>query len=124
MKKLRVMVVEDDYLMASLLAELIEAFGHEVCAIESSESGSVAAAARLKPDLMLVDARLQEGSGIGAVETILRSGFIPHIFVAGDAAMVRALKPLAITLQKPYFETELLRAIQAAVPARPSPGFE
>ena len=45
MARIRVMIVEDDKTIAGLLAELIEAFGHEVCAIESSESGAVAAAA-------------------------------------------------------------------------------
>ena len=115
MKKLRVMVVEDDFVIGRLLAELVEAVGHEVCAIESSESGAVAAAVRLKPDLMLVDAQLREGSGISAVETILRSGPSPHIFVTGDAATVRALRPLATVLQKPYFESDLVLAIQSCL---------
>lgn len=115
MKKLRVMIVEDNRVIAGLLAELIEAIGHEVCGIESSESGSVAGACRLKPDLMIVDAHLLDGSGISAVETITRDCFIPHIFVSGDASAVRLLKPKATVLQKPYFETDLLLAITSAL---------
>jgi len=115
MKKLRVMIVEDDSLIADLLAELIEAFGHEICAIESTEGGAVAAAGQFKPDLMIVDAHLRQGSGIGAVETISRSGHVPHIFVTGDASAVRTLKPAATILQKPYFELELILAIKAAL---------
>ena len=76
MKKLRVMIVEDNQIIAGLLAELIEAIGHEVCGIESGESGSVAGARRLRPDLMIVDVNLQDGSGIGAVEAITRE--LPH----------------------------------------------
>ena len=72
MKKLRVLIVEDNRVIAGLLAELIEAIGHEVCGVESSERGSVVGARRLKPDLMIVDAYLQDGSGIGAVEEIMR----------------------------------------------------
>ncbi len=121
MNKLRVMIVEDDRSIAGLLAELIEAFGHEVCAIESSESGAVAAAATSKPDLMIVDAHLREGSGIGAVETITRSGHVPHIFVTGDATKIRMLKPVATVLQKPYFELDLILAIQSALNATTAP---
>ncbi|MDI9849916.1 response regulator [Rhodoblastus sp. 17X3] len=115
MKKLRVMIVEDNRIIAELLAELIEALGHEVCGIESSESGSVASARRLKPDLMIVDAHLQEGSGIGAVEAITRECYVPHIFVSGDASAVRLLKPNATVLQKPYFENDMLLAITSAL---------
>jgi CheY-like chemotaxis protein len=121
MKKLRVMIVEDDSLIAELLAELIQAFGHEVCAIETGESGAVAAAAREKPDLMIVDANLQEGSGIGAIETILAFGPMPHILVSGDANSVRTLRPLSTVLQKPYFEVDLILAIQKALGASETP---
>jgi CheY-like chemotaxis protein len=115
MEKLRVMIVEDDEMIASLLGELIEALGHEVCAIESSESGAVAAARRFKPDLMIVDAHLRDGSGIGAVEAITGVDPVPHIYVTGDAKTVRILKPDATVLQKPYFELDLVLAIQSAL---------
>ena len=115
MKKLRVMIVEDDEIIASLLDELIQALGHEVCAIESSERGAVAAARRSKPDLMIVDVHLQQGSGIGVVDTITGDGPVPHIFVTGDAKAVRTLKPSATVMQKPYFELDLVLAIQSAL---------
>ncbi len=121
MKKLSVMIVEDDRLIADLLTELIEAFGHKICAIESSESGAVAAAGRLKPDLMIVDVHLRNGSGISAVETITRAVHVPHIYVTGDAGAVRRLKPGATVLQKPYFELDLVLAIQSAFDATTAP---
>ncbi len=121
MKKLRVMIVEDDSVIAGLLGELIEALGHEVCANESSESGAVAAARRSRPDLMIVDAHLHEGSGISAVETITGVGHIPHIFVTGDAKTIRTLKPEATVMQKPYFELDLVLAIQSALTTATAP---
>ncbi len=111
------MIVEDDIVIAGLLGELIEALGHEVCASEASESGAVAAADRSRPDLLIVDAHLQDGSGVGAVETITRVRHVPHIFVTGDAKMIRTLKPHATVLQKPYFELDLVLAIQSALNA-------
>lgn len=117
MKTLRIMIVEGDAIIGSLLAELLKALGHEVCAIEASESGTVAAAGRSKPELMIVDAQLNDGSGIRAVETISRFAQITHIFVCFDASMVRVLKPDSIVLQKPYFENDLVLAIQSSLRA-------
>jgi CheY-like chemotaxis protein len=115
MKKLRVLIVEDNVMIADLLGELIGALGHEVCSIEFSESGAVAAARQLSPDLMIVDVHLQDGSGIAAVETILAASPVPHIFVTGDAQAVKTLKPNATVVQKPYFELDLVLAIQSAL---------
>jgi CheY-like chemotaxis protein len=114
-KALRVMVVEDDAMVAMMLSEVLMAMGHEVCAIEASEAEAVGTALRCRPDLMIVDARLREGSGISAVEEIRRSGFVPHLFVAGDALSVRAVRPNAIVVQKPFCEAELIQAMQRAL---------
>jgi DNA-binding response OmpR family regulator len=73
MKALNVLVVEDDALIGMLFADVLAAMGHDVCAIEATEADAVAAAARYKPDLMIVDARLRDGSGVSAVEEILRT---------------------------------------------------
>jgi hypothetical protein len=55
---------------------------------------------------MIVDAQLREGSGVSAVEQILRTGFIPHILVSG--AKVQALRAGAVLIDKPFFEGVLL----------------
>ena len=81
MQALRVLVVEDDTITGMLLGELLEAMGHVVCAIESTEASAVTAAARCRPDLMIVDVHLGDGSGVSAVEEILRSGPVSHVFV-------------------------------------------
>ena len=43
------------------------------------------------PDLMIVDVRLRDGSGISAVEEILTAGWIPHVFVSGETSRIQAL---------------------------------
>jgi two-component system, response regulator PdtaR len=120
MKKLRVMIVEDDGLIAELLAEMIESFGHEVCAIESGEREAVAVAGRQKPDIMIIDAYLREGNGLDAITTILAFGPMPHILVSGDAKSVRLRYPHATVLQKPYFEVDLILAMRKAIEASAS----
>jgi two-component system, response regulator PdtaR len=116
---LRVLVVEDDFMIGTLLAEVLEGMGHDVCAIEATEAGAVAGALRHRPDLMIVDARLGSGSGVSAVEEILRTRFVPHVFVSGDALRVRVQKPDAVVMQKPYREPELAAAILRALGAEP-----
>ena len=121
MAALRVLLVEDEPVIAMLLAEVLDGMGYEVCAIEATEADAVAAAVRCRPDLMIVDARLGAGSGVSAVEEILRAGPIPHVFVSGDSSSVQALRPDAVVMQKPFREADLARAIQRALGAAPAP---
>lgn len=118
---LRVLVVEDDALLGLVLAETLEDMGYDVCAIEATEAGAVASAARYRPDLMTVDVRLRHGSGISAVERILLTGFIPHVFVSGDTSRGVTLMPGAAVIHKPFREADLAQAIRRALTAAPKP---
>jgi CheY-like chemotaxis protein len=111
---LRILVVEDDAMIASLIADTLEAMGHEVCAIASTEASAVAAAVLHRPDLLLVDAHLGVGSGLAAVKTILLNGPVRHIFMTGDTLIGARLDPQAIALHKPFQDHDLARAIQLA----------
>jgi two-component system, response regulator PdtaR len=117
MKGRRVLVAEDDALIGMLLGETLEDMGHDVCAIVATEADVVAAAARHRPDLMIIDGRLFDGNGVSAVEKILRIGFIPHVFVSGDRSGILARRPGAVVIQKPFGESDLAWAIQRALGA-------
>ena len=71
---LRVLVVEDDCMIGMLLAEMLEAMGHDPCAIEATEADAVTAVARYRPDLMIVDAWLGDGSGLSDICLLYTSG--------------------------------------------------
>lgn len=101
--------------MGVLFGEALEGMGYIACAIETTEAGAVAAADRCKPDLMLVDVLLGPGSGVSAVEEIIRDGFVPHVFCSGDISGVRAARPNAIAIQKPFRVSELARALDRAL---------
>jgi CheY-like chemotaxis protein len=118
MTALRVLVVEDDALIGALLAEMLEGMGHDVCAVEATEADAVTAAARCHPDLMIVDVRLGEGSGVAAVDAIHRTGPVPHVFVSADISGLQVLRPDAAVIQKPYREADLARVIRCALGAR------
>ncbi len=117
MTALRVLLVEDEVLMGKLLGEVLEGMGFIVCAIEATENDAVAAAMRCRPDLLLVDVQLAIGSGVSAVEEILRTGFVPHVFYSGDISGVQALRPSAVAIQKPFRVPDLARAIERALSA-------
>ena len=89
--------------------------GPEVCGIESTEAEAVTAAFRHKPDLMIIDAWLRDGSGVSAAEKACEPRFIPHIFISGDIAGIKASKPGAIAVQKPFREADLDYAIGCAL---------
>ncbi len=115
MTMLRILLVEDEIMIGTLLAEVLVDMGHDICGIEVTEADAVAAAARCGPDLMIVDVWLDEGNGVSAVAEILRDGPMPHFFVSADIASVRALKPDAVVMQKPFREQDLARAIDQAL---------
>ena len=117
----RVLVVEDSALLGMLLGDLLGVMGFEVCAITATQSDAVVAARRHQPGLMIVDINLGQGNGVLAVEEILCSGFIPHLFMSGNLRWFSALPAGTVTLLKPFFEAELADAIgrvfAAGVPA-------
>ena len=115
MRPLRVLVVEDDLMIGPLLAEVLEDLGHIVVAVVVDADGAVAAARDHRPDLMIVDIKLGEGSGIAAVREILRDGFVPHVFVTGDLLSNLDLGPDAVLIQKPYRQTDIVAAIARAI---------
>ncbi len=119
MKPLRILIVEDEVVIAILLGEVLKGMGHEVCAIEGAEADAIAAARRCKPDLMIVDEHLGDGSGLTVVEEVLRDGPVPYIFATGDIFRIRRLMPDAVIMEKPYHETELARAIRRAMKCEP-----
>ncbi len=121
MAPLRILIAEDDAIIAMCLEQVLLEMGHEVCAITRNEADTVAAALLQAPDVMIVDAGLREGSGIAAVDEILKAGFVPHVFATGDFHRVLKHNPSAVVLQKPYDTPALVRAIERAVLAEDKP---
>jgi CheY-like chemotaxis protein len=120
MRPLRVLVIEDDALIAMLLEQILADMGHNVCATAATETEAVLAAHSHRPNLMIVDVGLGRGSGISAVDQILLAGPVAHIFVSGDADKVRNKRPEAVVVRKPFRQVELAGAITEALAAVPS----
>jgi CheY-like chemotaxis protein len=110
----RVLIIEDDALIAWLLAETVEGLGLKVCGMADTQAQAILSARTLRPDLLVVDAGLEAGDGLAAVDAILSERFVPHLFVTGNAIQVQALRPNAIVLKKPFFLPEFIDAVDRA----------
>ena len=111
---MKIVVAEDDELIGELLTEMLANMGHEVCAIASSEDATVEAARRFLPDLLIVDLQLSPGSGIEAMNLILRTKAVPHVLMSANIARIRELRPNAVMLEKPFTQASLALAMHRA----------
>ena len=81
-KATRILIIEDEPIIALDIATTVERNGHTVVGIATTHAEAVALARRDPPGLILADIQLQDdSSGIEAVQEILRSATVPVIFV-------------------------------------------
>jgi CheY-like chemotaxis protein len=118
----RVLIIEDEPIIAMDLQQLVESAGHQVIGIAASEAEAVAIAERERPSLVLADVNLgQGGDGAAAVERILARHAVPVIFVT--AYPERLLTGLrvepAFVIAKPFEPMTLAIATFQAVTRGP-----
>lgn len=119
-KNIRILIVEDEYILAMNLQESIEALGYSVLDITDSGEASIKKAAALRPNLVLMDIRLRgKMDGIQAAEVIWNQLQIPVIYVTGHSDQTTVERatlsfPFGYIL-KPIREKELYVAIQTAL---------
>jgi CheY-like chemotaxis protein len=78
----RVMIIEDEAIIALHLKSIVEDLGHDLAGISRTRSEAVAMAAQTGPELVLADISLADGSsGIDAVKDILAISNVPVIFI-------------------------------------------
>jgi PAS domain S-box-containing protein len=115
----RILVVEDEALVAADLEERLEVLGFEVCGVADSCEGAIADANALQPDLVLMDINLiGPRDGIDAAIEIHETSNIPVIFLtayADDAtlARIRPADPFGYIV-KPFAERELKATLEVA----------
>ena len=80
----RVLIIEDEPVIAMDIAGIVEALGHDVVGVAGRKDEAVELAKKHRPDLVLADVQLLDGdSGIVTVQEILKSMTAPVIFVTG-----------------------------------------
>ena len=120
MAKANILIVEDEAIIASVIAGALKKFDYEVIDILNTGEAAVAEALQKKPDLILMDIRLQGSmDGIDAAEQIQKELDIPIIYLtayADEPTLERAkkTKPYGY-IPKPFQEIELKTTIEMAL---------
>jgi CheY-like chemotaxis protein len=108
-------IIEDDYLIAQSLRDMLEQLGFTSFSFARSEDAAVMGAEAQRIDLITADVRLLPGDGLRAVEAISRTRRVPVIFVTGYADELRERAPGVIVIQKPIRQDELAAAVEQAL---------
>jgi len=107
---MKILIVEDDAILAMLAAELLEDEGFQVVGPAHSVDDALVLVAGNKPDLALVDINLagyNEGVGLARM---LNLRAVPSVFVSGQVAAAYANRDAALgLLRKPYDPEDLAR---------------
>lgn len=110
----RVLVLEDEPIIAMLLAELIEAAGGEAECI-TTLAGVEEALDRGAPDLAILDINIRNQTSFAIAERLDRLG-VPYIFASGYGSKANPAGMEQVpTVTKPYGLQELEQALGAAI---------
>lgn len=116
----KIMIVEDESIIAEDIADSLESIGYAIVGIVASGEEATVLAGKLQPDLVLMDIMLQgEMDGIAAAEQIKSSYQIPAIYLTAYAdektlERVKDTNPLGYVV-KPFEEKNLHLTIQIAL---------
>jgi CheY-like chemotaxis protein len=114
----RVLIIEDEPIIALDIQELVERCGHSVVGVAATEQEAVALARSQPPSLVLADINLGAGGdGATAVARILKDTTVPVIFVTAYPERLltgEAVEP-AFVITKPFDPTTLAVATYQAV---------
>lgn len=115
----KVMIIEDETIIAMDLAAIVEGIGHRVTGIARTRDTAVSLAAREKPDLILADIQLADNSsGIDAVNDILRQfDELPVIFITAfpERFLTGGRPEPAFLINKPFTEEQVRSAVSQAM---------
>ncbi len=111
-KKIKILIVEDEFILTLELKTGLEAMGFEVCAPVASGREALEAVAGERPDLAVIDVNLVgDMNGLELAAELKKSFAVPFIFITGIAdehtsARIRELEPLA-SLIKPIHARDI-----------------
>lgn len=113
------LIIEDEFLIADHLAQLVKEAGATSIDYAETEAGAVACAKARRPDIIVSDVHLLGGHGPNAVSRILHDlGHIAVMFVTSSPEDCTPCGTAAVVIRKPfqsrYFIDEFTRLAPAA----------
>jgi CheY-like chemotaxis protein len=113
----KVLIAEDDLMIADMAEEVLVEHGYEVCGIARTVEEAVTMGKHCKPDLALLDLRLADGglgtdvaaqlASFGRLGILYATANVSHVILTaanGDAC-----------LAKPYRDVDLLRGLEIVI---------
>jgi len=112
-KPLRILIVEDEILIALELESLLQDFGHEVVGIAASSNDALSLGRDLKPDLAFVDIHLSDGpTGVDVARHLAAEHQITVIFMTANAKRIpEDFAAARGVIAKPYTERGVREAL-------------
>lgn len=115
MENKKVLIVEDEMIIALLIERMVNDLGYEVVAKAVSGEDAVTAATEYNPDVVLMDIRLQgEIDGIEAMSIIRQERSVPVIYISGNTDKFNQVEESDRVnfLSKPITASDLSRSLK------------
>lgn len=119
MEKLKILIVDDEVLIAEDLKDIIKSFGCKNIFLAHSKTDAIESLENHKPNLALLDIRMEkELDGLELGDYINLNYKIPFIYITAhsDMAMIKEIiktKPIAY-ITKPFKKTDLFAGLNMA----------
>lgn len=118
-KRLRVLVVDDQDAVREVVADTIRYAGHEVVGAVRDGAEAVGSAQELKPDLVVMDIAMPRMNGVDAMKAILAAGSAKWVMlISGEYRSLGLTKEeiarsgAAAFLEKPFDVTQFLALLE------------
>lgn len=112
----RILIAEDEMIVAFDLCDTVEEAGYRVEGPHSGISSAMLAFQKRKPDLAILDISLHDGKAFELARTLAADN-VPIIFHTGSLSTEEIMKnfPDVILLEKPCPPADVLQAVNTAL---------
>lgn len=120
MGKVKILIVEDEVIIADTIADTLEDFGYEILEPATTYTQAIEIIEEEAPDIAILDIQLSgKKSGVDLAATINEHYNFPFIFLTSNADKItleeaKRVEPLAY-LVKPFAKEELYTSIEVAL---------
>jgi DNA-binding response OmpR family regulator len=113
MLMLKVLIAEDDLMIADMIEASLTECGYQVSGIARTVAEGVALGLEERPDLAIIDIRLADG-GIGTeiVAQLQNGPRIGVLYASGNIGQITTLSRGDACIAKPYHTKDLVRALK------------
>ena len=117
MKKYKILIVEDEVIIAMELKQNLENYGYQICPIASTANEAIKLSEHHQPHIILMDVLLKDQkTGIQAAQAICKKNKIPVIYMTGNPGLLNKNKHLGEhpfkIISKPPSDIQLLQFIK------------